>query len=164
MALMGAVLVSGLGLPEEAPGVYTSITAASWLLIGYFSGSLADRIGMRASLLLAEAAFTTSLLIVSLIPFLGSAWMLAIVFAAVLEAFAFSTYVSALNKLLTTAKHVGVETGRLNMFVSIASMLGVYMAGHAYEYSPLLVPGTALALHLLALLPLQKMKVMKDIA
>lgn len=164
MALMGAVLVSGLGLPEEAPGIYTSITAASWLLMGYLSGSLADRIGMRASLLLAEAGFTASLLIVSLIPFLDDAWILAIVSAAVLEALAFSTYVSALNKLLTTARHVGIETGRLNMFVSIASTLGVYIAGHAYEYSPLLVPGVALVLHLLALLPLQKMEAVKDTA
>ncbi|ALL00684.1 Arabinose efflux permease [Pyrodictium delaneyi] len=159
IALMGAVFVKGFGLPEDAPGLYISISAASWLLIGYFSGALTDRFGPRTSLLLAEAAFMASLFLVSLIPLLGKTWLLAVTPAAVMETLALSTYVSAVNKLLTTANHVGIETGRLNMLVSLASTLGIYVAGHAYEYSPFLVPGVAILFHVAAFLLLTVYKV-----
>jgi len=100
-----------------------------------------------------------SLFLVSLIPLHGEAWLLAVTSAALMETPVLGTYIPAVNKLLTTANHVGVETGRLNMLVSLASTLGIYVAGHAYEYSPLLVPGVAILFHVAAFLLLTVYKV-----
>lgn len=145
ISLMGAVFL-GLGLPQEAPGLYMASTAAAWLLLGYFTGALVDRLGVRRAMFLSEAGFMASLSLVAAL-LRPSSWLPVVIAVAVADAFAFSGFVAAVNKLLMYTRNVGVEAGRLNMATSVASVATVYAAGVLYGHSPLLVPVLALALH-----------------
>ncbi|MGO2774964.1 MAG: MFS transporter [Brachybacterium tyrofermentans] len=117
-------------------GLLTSLSSASWLILGVFVGPLVDRVAFRRSIIFSHvlrAALLASVAVLAMSGTLGMAYLYCAVFAVGALSMVFETAYQALLPTMSARDELGPRNGKLAVTDGLSRTAGPSLAGYVVD-------------------------------